>query len=118
MNLFSEVFCLQLKCCGGASYTDYLTSVWSENELYRQYRENKAPATCCSDYWKFKDTPKSEYNNYNAYCSIYLIDGDISGNPLLDRLNHKLFKTVKCFSFYIPTFICTHAHLLTPPSSM
>ena len=62
--------------------------------MYEQYRDKKAPATCCSDYWKFKDVPKTEFNVYTSYCSIYLIDGDTSGNPLLDRLNHKLFKRV------------------------
>lgn len=78
----------ELKCCGGTSYTDYLSSVWSLNELYYEKRRNKAPLTCCEDYWKYKDAPGSEF----SYCSMYLIDPDAAGQPLPTDLNAKLFK--------------------------
>lgn len=78
----------ELKCCGGTSYTDYLQSVWMLNDLHYQNRRDKAPLTCCQDYWKYKDAPGSEF----SYCSIYLIDPDTSGNILPSDLNGKLFR--------------------------
>lgn len=78
----------ELKCCGGTSYTDYMESVWRQNDLHFENRRNKAPLTCCNDYWKYKDAPGSEF----GYCSIYLIDPDTSGNQLPTELNYKLFR--------------------------
>lgn len=80
-----------MKCCGGTSYTDYMESVWRQNDLHFENRRNKAPLTCCNDYWKYKDAPGSEF----GYCSIYLIDPDTSGNQLPTELNYKLFRKVR-----------------------
>ena len=78
--------------------------MWQLNDLHFQQRRNKAPLTCCSDYWKYKDARGQDFD----YCSIYLVDPDTAGNILPGELNGKIFKkvsldsTVKFLNFCIP----------------
>lgn len=80
---------VELQCCGGQGFQDYLESQWSQDApLLVEHRKDKAPITCCADVKRYEDIQAPEYQ----YCSMYIEDQSNSGQELRDK-NPNIWKT-------------------------